>query len=81
MIIFCLGQPKSIKNTFHATSFKVEEGEKFNDFSRVKWNSRTSPKIQGLFMTVRTLLQFNRKFPISDLKDMVPISKESKRYD
>ena len=39
------------------------------------------PKIQGLFMTVRTLLQFNRKFPISDLKDMVPISKESKRYD
>ena len=32
-------------------------------------------------MTVRTLLQFNRKFPISDLKDMVPISKESKRYD
>ena len=81
MIIFCLGQPKSIENTFHATLFKVEEGEKFNDFSRVKWNSRTSPKIQGLFMTVRTLLQFNRKFPISDLKDMVQISKESKRYD
>ena len=48
---------KHEKNTFHATKFKVEENSrsfqglarKFKDFSR------TSPKIQGLFKTVRTL--------------------------
>ena len=34
---------KALKNTLKATTFKVEE------------NSRTSPKIQGLFKAVRTL--------------------------
>ena len=34
---------KHLKSTFQATTFKVEE------------NSRTSPKIQRLFNTVRTL--------------------------
>ena len=60
---------KHQKNTFQANTFKVEEksgtfqglAQKFKDFSRKKWNSRTfprtSPKIQGLFKTVRTLLQ------------------------
>ena len=40
--IFCLRQPKSNKNTFQATTFKVEENsrtfqglaQKFKDFSR-----------------------------------------------
>ena len=48
---------KCQKNTFQVTTFKVEENsrtfqglaQKFKDFSR------TSPKIQGLFKTVRTL--------------------------
>ena len=51
MINICLGQPKSIKKTFHATTFKVEKNsrtfqelaQKFKDFSR------TSPKIQRNF--------------------------------
>ena len=49
--------PKSMKNTFQATTFKVEENsttflglaQKFKDFSRKNG-------IQGLFKTVRTLL-------------------------
>ena len=48
--IFCHRQPKSIKNTFQATKFKVEENsrnfqglaEKFQDFSKKNG-------IQGLF--------------------------------
>ena len=48
---------KHQKNSFQATTFKVEENsrtfqglaQKFKDFSR------TSPKIQGLFKTVPTL--------------------------
>ena len=57
-MIYILLQPKSIRKFFpgHYT-FKVEENsrtfqglaQKFKDFSR------TSPKIQGLFKTVRTL--------------------------
>ena len=50
---FCLGQPEASKNTFHATTFKVEENSstfqglahKFKDFSR-------EIVIQGLFKTV-----------------------------
>ena len=51
----CFGQPRSIKNTFQATTFKVEENSrtfqglapKFKDFSR------RPPKIKGLFNTVK----------------------------
>ena len=39
-----LDNQKASKNSFQATTFKVEE------------NSRTSPKIQGPFKTVRTLI-------------------------
>ena len=48
---------KALKNTFQTTAFKVEGNSRtfqglaqtFKDFSRA------SPKIQGLFKTVRTL--------------------------
>ena len=57
MIYIVLENQKASKNSFEATTFKVEENsrtfqglaQKFKDFSR------TSPKIQGLFKTVRTL--------------------------
>ena len=50
---FCLGQPEASKNTFHATTFKVEENSstfqglahKFKDFSKENG-------IQRLFKTV-----------------------------
>ena len=53
-----LDNQKASKNSFQATTFKVEENsssfqgleQKFKDFSR------TSPKLQGLFKTVRTLV-------------------------
>ena len=56
--IFSLGKPKTIKNTFQATTLKAEENsrtfqglaKKFKDFSR------TSTKIQGFFKkTVQSL--------------------------
>ena len=58
--------PKSMRNTFQATTFKVEENsstfqglaQKFEDLSRkngIQGLSRTSTKIQGLFKTVRAL--------------------------
>ena len=55
-----LDNQKASKNSFQATTFKVEENsssfqglaQKFKDFSR------TSPKIQGLFKTVWTLCRF-----------------------
>ena len=55
--IYCFRQPKTIKNTFQATTFNVEENsrtfqglvQKFKNFPR------TSPKIQGLVKTVRAL--------------------------
>ena len=57
---------KALKNTFQATTFKVEENQGlFKDLHRnlrtlqgkmeFKDFSRTSPKIQGLFKTVRTM--------------------------
>ena len=39
---------KASKDTFQATSFKVEENQ---GLFKEKWNLRTSPKIQGLFKT------------------------------
>ena len=61
---------KHQKNSFQATTFKVEENsrtiqglaQKFKDFSRkmeFKDFSRASPKIQGLFKTVRALVADN----------------------
>ena len=58
MIYIVLDNQTASKNTFQAPTFKVEENsrpfqgltQKFKDFSR------TSPKIQGLFKTVRTLI-------------------------
>ena len=52
--MFCLGLPKSIKNTFQATTFKVgEHSRTFQEKMEFKDFSRTSPKIQGLFKSVR----------------------------
>ena len=61
-----LDNQKASKNSFQATTFKVEENSRtfqglaqnFKAFPRkmeFKDFSRTSPKVQGLFKTVRTL--------------------------
>ena len=57
MIYIVLPKQQAPKNTFQATTFKFEENsrtfqglaQKFTDFSR------TSPKLQGLFKTVRAM--------------------------
>ena len=47
---------KALKNTFRATTFKVEENSRtFQGKMEFKDFSRTSPKIQGLSKTLRTL--------------------------
>ena len=47
---------KALKNSFQAISFKAEENSRtFQGKMEFKDFSRTSPKIQGLFKTVRTL--------------------------
>jgi len=52
-----LENQKALKNTFEATTFKVEENSQtFQGFAqKCKDFSRTSPKIEGLFKTVQTL--------------------------
>ena len=48
-----LDNQKAFKTTFHATTFKVEENSRLAQ--KLKDFSRTTPKIQGFFKTVRTL--------------------------
>ena len=67
MIHSVLDNQKSSKNTFHATKFNLKKIQVlFKDLHRnvrtfqgkmeFKDFSRTSPKIQGLFKTLRTLV-------------------------
>ena len=61
-IIFCIGQPKRIKNTFQDTTFKVEENSRtFQATIEFKDFSMTPPKIQALFETMRTLVLEKKK--------------------
>ena len=51
-----LGKQKALKNTFQATTFKVEENSRsFREKMKFKDFTRSHPKIQGLFKTARTL--------------------------
>ena len=66
-LCYVLGEQKALKNTFQATIFKVGENSRtfqklvqtFKDFIQGKMEfkdlSMTSPKIQRLFKTLRTL--------------------------
>ena len=63
---------KALKNTFQPTSSKLKKIQGlFKDLHRnlrtlqEKWNSTTSPKIQGLFKTVRTLYYFKENLHCS----------------
>ena len=58
MIYIVLENQKASKNSFEATTFKVEENSRtFKGKMEFKDFSRTSPKIQGLFKTVRALVK------------------------
>ena len=55
------------KNTFQATTFKDEENSRtFQGKMEFKDFARTSPKIQGLFKTVRTLKEY-----YCDMRDLL----------
>ena len=58
MIYIVLENQKASKDSFEATTFKVEENSRtFKGKMEFKDFSRTSPKIQGLFKTVRALVK------------------------
>ena len=67
-----LDNQKASKNSFQATTFKVEENSRtFQGKMEFKDFPRTSPKIQGLFKTVQTLYPLDKSKLIKLLNNLL----------